>query len=184
MEEFKAKLIEALKDEDVLRILYKSIENSIMDKSNELDGNMLIEFKDELRIYELYKSIDEDELKVLKGIFKGNTLKEFLYCGIQYRNIEALWDYTANKIMKKDYSNLNKLNAIIIFFINSYNLLFEEKVFIIDKVDIGEKFDCEKFNRSEDSKPVGFINEILLYGYKNIRQDEIIRKSIVRVREK
>ena len=59
-----------------------------------------------------------------------------------------------------------------------------KKVFIIDKVDIGEKFDCEKFNRSEDSKPVGFINEILLYGYKNIRQDEIIRKSIVRVREK
>ena len=135
-------------------------------------------FKEDSAIYELFNSLNENTKNGISSIFKDETLKGFLACGMQEKNIEALWEYIKYKIIENKPEDLEKLIKIFDFFFDRFilaNPLYEREM------PKGE-FDTQKHINISSFNPSGEIDEVIFRGYKNTKTNKIIKKSIVKVK--
>ena len=154
--------------------------NEVIISSNEKELELLRPFAEWLDIYKLYDQLSTDTKESLKGIFKGQDILRFVYCGLQEGNIENLWEYIKSEVLNNRTENIESLNAIFDKFFNSYNMIFEVPVYKTQEVSVGNDFDDYDHIRTSDSMPSGSIKEVVLYGYVN-KKGKAIKKSIVRI---
>lgn len=138
-------------------------------------------FREEKEIYSTYKNLPEENKKILKGIYKGDTFESFLYCGVQYSNIEALWEYVKTLIVNGNLENIEELRKIFKFFLKSHNKIYDTDIYMLQEVSLGDTFDEDSHMRGFNSKISGKINEIYLQGYINLNTRKIVKKTIVKV---
>ncbi|SOC09129.1 hypothetical protein SAMN05880501_105183 [Ureibacillus xyleni] len=117
----------------------------------------------------------------LQGIFKGYSIDEFLYCGIQHENIEPLWEYIKREILEDRVSDIACLVGIFNFFFEAHNKVYDQPLFERLSVLVGDSFDEQEHIRGTQSKVSGMISEVLFIGFRNKKTNKIIKKSIVRV---
>ena len=141
-------------------------------------GNRFKEIED---VYNIYTNLSENSINSLNAIFKGDTIEEFIFCGVQLDTIEALWEFSKREILEGRMEEVKALYSIFTYFLNAYNKVHETPIYAIHKVSIGEKFDEDKHIRSLGGKVSGNITEVIFKGYTNIRNGKIVKKSIVRV---
>ncbi len=156
-------------------------------KSAELESKLKAEqdkvnkFESEQAIFGEFKSLNEDIKTTLKGIFKLDSFENFIACGGQRSNIDAIWNVIKNCVQSNKFDDLDKLNNLLKYFIDVFNKTTNTPTIKLQEVAIGAKFNPEYFSRSTDSKPAGNITEIYLIGYDNAINGNNINKSIVRV---
>jgi len=135
-------------------------------------------FEDELRVYELFLDLSDNTKSSLKGIFKDNSLKGFLACGIQEKNISSLWDYIKSELIEDKNPDSKKLVEIFNFLFTNYSLAFP--MYQLQEVNVGDSYDTElHINHSSSSGVSGAIKEVLLRGWINTKNNKIIKPSVV-----
>ena len=136
-------------------------------------------FAQELEAYEIYQSLDHETKRALEGIFKNDSLQGFLACGVQEKNIEALWEYIKNEIIEEKKGDVDKLETIFDLFFNRFTLAFP--FYRRQEVAVGESFDPQKHINLSSITPSGEIKQVLFRGWLNTKTGKIVKKSIVKL---
>lgn len=138
-------------------------------------------FQRQTHTFYLYQSLSEPSKEALKGIFKGTSFEEFLACGVQPGNIDALWEFSRNEALNGNTSDLPVLEQMIAYFVHLYNCTNDSVVIDFLKVNPGDAFDFDLHIRTQNSKPAGPISRIVLSGLINAFTGEVIKKAVVEI---
>lgn len=177
---YKLKLRELEERENNLKSINIELKNQVSNLNNQV-MNLKNEFKDIRIAYSVYVDLEESIKKQLDGIFKERSIENFLYCGVQYKSIESLWEYIKILSINGKIENLIELNNIFIHLFNAHNKIYKTPLYKMQEVKIGQIFDEDKFTRGYNSKINGAIQEIYVNGYINLNTNSIVKKSVVRV---
>ena len=137
-------------------------------------------FEKELTTYTLYKGLTSSTKESLKGIFKDDSLKGFLACGLQEKNISSFWDYIKDELREEKNTDIKSLKTIFYFFFEGYNRAYP--MYEVQKVELGDNFDTEEYIKTNDSSVSGKVEEVVFAGWVNAKTKKIVKKSIVRVK--
>lgn len=177
-----AEEFEALKQEvaELREALTKTEENRDEYKSKYFQFKGI--FQRQTHTFYLYQGLSESTQSALSGIFKGTSFEEFLACGVQPGNIDALWEFTRNHALQDDTEDLEILVHIITYFVKMYNSTNDTEVLKICMPKEGDTFDTDLHIRTPKSKAAGSISEVLLFGLSNGFTGDIIKKAVVTVK--
>ncbi len=137
-------------------------------------------FEKELTTYALYEGLSSATKASLKGIFKDDSLKGFLACGLQEKNIGSFWDYVKDELREEENSDIKSLKSIFYFFFEGYNRAYP--MYEVQKVVLGDEFDTEEHIKTNASSVSGKVDEVVFTGWVNSKTKKIVKKSIVRVK--
>jgi DNA repair exonuclease SbcCD ATPase subunit len=137
-------------------------------------------FEKELTTYALYEGLSTSTKASLKGIFKDDSLKGFLACGLQEKNIISFWDYIKDELREEKNSDIKSLTTIFYFFFEGYNRAYP--MYEVQKVVLGDEFDTEEHINTNASSVSGKVDEVVFTGWVNSKTKKIVKKSIVRVK--
>lgn len=165
-------------------------ENSKIKNQYSIINNEYNKLNDELDIYKkTYKNLDDiynnflslrDEIKDnLSNVIKADNSELFLCYGVQWDNLEALWQFISYKLNEYNEDELNMLISTFNYLFEKYNQV--QNLYELMNVNIGDEFDEDLHTRGAESRVAGNITKVMLNGYKNIRTNKIIQKSIVRI---
>lgn len=138
-------------------------------------------FQRQTHTFYKYQSLSEPCREALSGIFKGTSFEEFLACGVQPGNIDALWEFSRTEALKGNLQDVAILEDIIAYFVHLYNGTNDSPILGIQQVNIGDTFDMDLHIRTQKSKPAGTISNIILTGLTNAFTNEVIKKSVVEI---
>jgi hypothetical protein len=138
------------------------------------------DYREAEELYEAVQQLSATAKNSLKGIFKGETVQEFIVCGVQYENISSLWDFIKNEIMEGREQEREILLALFQFFFHEYSKIYDTPLYKIQEVKLNEVYRDDLYIRAYNSKVSGNITDILLPGYISIN-GKIVKKSIVRI---
>ena len=138
-------------------------------------------FAPQLRLYESYQNLPPEVLDTLRGIFRGSSVEEFVFCGVQKHNIELLWDTIKIRAVREEYAGLEELQQIFLYFFDAYNKTFEAPLYRLQEAAAGDEYDNEKHSKTSGSLATGRIREIVLPGYINTHNSRIERKTVVKL---
>ena len=177
IKENKLRELEELKDR--LKIGIKDVKSKNNKLSKKVDFYRTT-FEKELTTYALYEGLSSSTKASLKGIFKDDSLKGFLACGVQENNISSLWDYVKDELREEKNSDIKSLKTIFYFFFDSYQRAFP--IYRVQKVALGDEFDNEEHIKTNSSSVIGKVDEVVFVGWVNSKTKKIVKKSIVRVK--
>lgn len=129
--------------------------------------------------YNNYISLGESVHRELENVIKVDCAENFLCSGTQWDNLEPLWDFISYKLDEYNDEKINKLIGIFEYLFERYNSV--TKIYSLLETQEGEELDEDLHTRASNSLVTGTISKVLLRGYKNIRTDRVIKKSMVRV---
>ena len=137
-------------------------------------------FEDELKAYELFSSLSSDTKSSLRGIFKDASLKGFVSCGVQDKNISSFWEYIKTELQEAKNPDRENLIKIYDFLFGQYTRAFP--MYELQKVATGDTFEpLAHINHSSSKAVSGTITKVLLKGYINTKTSKIIKQSVVKV---
>lgn len=132
----------------------------------------------------------------LADVFPENLdVRSFLSSGAQWGHIQALWEYTQQKINSEDLTDVKTLNAIFSYFLDFHNSSYPAPLYALLDTKPGDAFDEEQhaklmtreerknafFAKKGADKPEGPVKEVVLYGYKNLKNGRVLKPSVVKV---
>ncbi len=172
---------EELKDKlDNQLILIKKLENEILSKKDDIEI-LKNRFPKIDEVYKRYTGLSENTKKSLMGIFKGDTIDRFIFCGVQHENIENLWDYINRELIEGKMEDIDSLKIIFDYFFDAHNLIYESKLYIKQEVAVNDRFDDDLHTRISEGNVKGNITEVLFKGYINCNSNKVSRKSLVKI---
>ncbi|MGL4403452.1 MAG: hypothetical protein ACRCTS_07020 [Fusobacteriaceae bacterium] len=157
--------------------LFKSkLENEDFSKRLELYET---QFNDLLQIHEKYNGLSEKTRGSLSGIFKSESIIGIISCGVQEENLNSLWDYIKDKIKEEKYEDIENLKGIFQKLFDIY--ILSNPKYERQDVKKDDFFDFETHIRHSSGRVNGKIEEIMLLGYINKKNGQVIKKSLVKV---
>ncbi|HBI60367.1 MAG TPA: hypothetical protein DDY31_04000 [Lachnospiraceae bacterium] len=138
-------------------------------------------FQRQTHIFYLYQNLSEYCRDALSGIFKGTSFEEFLACGVQPGNIDALWEFSRSHALAGNTEDIVILNQMIEYFVHLYNGTNESPILAFQTVSPGDIFDVDFHIRTQESKASGKISNVILTGLANAYTGEIIKKAVVEI---
>ncbi len=138
-------------------------------------------FAMQIALYDKYKNLSEGSEKVMRGIFKNQTLSGIFICGVQLDNLRSLRDYTEKLVLdsyaekKGDIAILSELYA---YLLSCYNSTYTKPVYRLTETVAGDEFD-DNIHRNIGTARSGKISAVLLQGCAAAGNGKIIRKAIV-----
>ena len=149
------------------------------------------------KVYEFAHVIGAKEGLDENQVFpEGLTVRSFLSCGAQWGHIQALWEYAQTRINAEDFTDINVLNELFKYFLDFYNSSHKTPQYDIVDANKGAAYDEEIharimtreerkaafFGEKPKTGPVsGPVQEVVMVGYKNLKNGRIIQRAIVRV---
>ena len=178
----KAKLEDEIKEQErkkeVIKRGIQELESKLIDAKRETK-KYKEPFEEQLKVYELYKNLNEITKSSLKGIFKDDSLSGFFACGVQEKNINSLWEYIKIEIIEDNNSDIKSLITIFDFLFGKYLMAYP--MYKIQEVKEQESFNTDKHIKDSNSSVSGAISKVLLRGWINTKNSKIVKKSVVRI---
>ncbi len=130
--------------------------------------------------YERYLGLGDEIHKSLDRILSAASPEEFLCRGVQWGNIEMLWESMDTGLSRGQYTEETFVGLEEIF--DYFFELHRNMTGTYERLDTkaGEEFDSRFHKRSGDSQASGRISRVLLRGYRGITNKKI-QPSIVRI---
>ena len=135
----------------------------------------------QISLYDKYKTLSESCARVMRGIFKNNTLNGIFLCGVLPENLKSLRDYTEQLVLNKyeeSKSDIAVLCELYSYLLSCYNSTFSQPVYRITEVKAGDEFN-EELHRSTSTSRQGKISTVLLQGCIAAANGKVIRKAVV-----
>lgn len=139
-------------------------------------------FQRQTKTFYLYQGLSEASKEALSGIFKGTSFENFLACGVQPGNIDAVWEFARSVAISGNMADLEILEKMIAYFVSLYNGTNDSDVLAFQIVNIGDVFDVDMHIRTPDSRAAGYISRVILTGLSNAFTGEIIKKAVVEIK--
>lgn len=140
-------------------------------------------YGEQLRLYEKYKELSSETLRVMSGIFKNGTLSGIFLCGVQLENLKSLRDYT-ERLAVNSYDKCRKdiaiMDELYEYLLGCYNSTFTRPVYRLYESEAGNVFD-EKRHYNIGTDRNGKIAHVLLRGCECVSSGKIIRRAIVQI---
>lgn len=188
------------KDEEKLQ-KYKKENNELYSKNQVLENekNQLIDkikyvenvykteiskysiFKESLKIYTDVNSLNCENKYYMESLCGSLDVWAILSLGRDDGKIDQLWHYLRDLAIKKDSdkSEVSKLNNYFEFCLKVANSTkVENERYVSLNIDLGSEFNIETCIRTEDSKQIGRVRNLLVNGVnvgKNIKYQAIVR---------
>lgn len=156
--------------------------NLILEETKQLKENLAYydnTYKILSSCYETFKKLRNDIHSELSKVINIENSEMFLCSGVQWDNIEALWSFISYKLNEYDENEIKVLIDTFNYFFERYNQI--HGLYSLLDVNINDEFDEDLHTRASNSRVTGKISKVLLNGYKNIRTNKIVQKSIVGV---
>lgn len=168
--------------------------NEVNELKKDIDAYNLT-FGDLTQVFEKYQNLTPATKEGLKDVFNEDlNVRSFLSSGAQWGHIQALWEYTQQKINAEDFSDVGTLNEIFAYFLDFHNSSYPSPLYALLDTKPGDAFDEDQHSKimtREERKAAFFdkkkatvegpIKEVVLYGYKNLKNGRVLKPSIVRV---
>lgn len=154
-------------------------------------------FGDLTQVFQKYQNLTPATKKGLADVFNEElTVRSFLSSGAQWGHIQALWEFAQQKINNEDFSDIDTLNQIFVYFLDFHNSSYPTPLYELLDTKPGDAFDEEQHtkimtreerkaaffdNKKKGSASEGPVKEVVLHGFKNLRNGRILKPSIVRV---
>lgn len=128
-------------------------------------------------IYGSYRRLDADLHEELKRVLSAESPELFLAWGVQWDNLEALWDYLRFHVESAPEEHWTVLREIFDYLFELYGKV-NGNYQRLEAVP-GDSFDEELHARTADSPVCGAISQVLLQGYQG--KNGRVKKSLVRI---
>lgn len=128
--------------------------------------------------YEIYNKLS-DESKSRLNLIKDNDELNFLLSCVNKENIENLHEYIATEITNGRMNDVEALKSVFDYFFSIYNNINNNR-FERAKIKIGARFDSQNCAKIE-GRATGNIEEILFLGFNDVRNEKVIKKTVVNV---
>lgn len=151
---------------------YNSLNNYY--KSLNIDDTLLVAFND-------FSSLKEKTKTSLEALFPQTSFLGFISAGLRLSNITSLWEMAKRNIFNNNLDDIDKINTIFNLLMSIYNDGSKEVQFQIISPEIGSKYDSST-SAIKEMKSSGTVKEVLLVGYKNVK-DGNIHKAVISVNE-
>ncbi|MCM1523273.1 MAG: hypothetical protein NC120_02335 [Ruminococcus sp.] len=135
----------------------------------------------QIALYEKYKTLSQPVMKIMKQIFKNDSLNGIFLCGVQIDNLKSLRDYTEQLIKngpegrEKDIAVLNEL---YVYLLSCYNSTYSKPVYRLTDARAGDSF-SEELHYNTGTARSGSVSRVLMQGCAAAGSGRIIRKAIV-----
>ena len=188
----------------------EDLSNQVSERNAELSAKSdeIAQLKDEMNAYNLtfgdltkvfqkYQNLTPATKNGLADVFNENlNVRSFLSSGAQWGHIQALWEFAQQKINNEDFSDIDTLNEIFVYFLDFHNSSYPTPLYELLDTKPGDAFDEEQHtkimtreerkaaffdNKKKGSASEGPVKEVVLHGFKNLRNGRILKPSIVRV---
>ncbi len=153
-------------------------------------------FGDLTKMFEKFQNLAPKTKEGLTDVFTENlNIRSFLSSGAQWGHIQALWEYTQRKINDEDFTDVGILNEIFRYFLDFHNSSYASPLYALLDTKPGDAFDEDQhykimsreerkaafFDNKKKNTVDGPIKEVVLYGYKNLKNGRVLKPSVVRV---
>lgn len=128
--------------------------------------------------FRMYIDLGEEIHNDLSRVLSAESPELFLGWGMQWGNIEALWDFISYKLDSYQTIQIETLSKIFDYLFEIYEQI--EGNYKRLEVSVGEEFDEDYHTRGSNSAVSGNISQVLLRGYQGV-SNRRIKKSIVRI---
>ena len=163
--ELQQKLVKIQNDYNSLNDYYKSLN---------IDDTLLVAFNE-------FSSLKEKTKTSLEALFPQTSFLGFISAGLRLSNITSLWEMAKRNIFNNNLDDIDKINTIFNLLMSIYNDGSKEVQFQIISPEIGSKYDSST-SAIKEMKSSGTVKEVLLVGYKNVK-DGNIHKAVISVNE-
>lgn len=130
--------------------------------------------------YRLYQQLGEELHQDLNRVLRADSPENFIFCGSQWGNIEALWEFMDIHLGQDKYTaeTIGELEKIFSYFFD----LYQEINGTYERLNTaaGDEFDEDYHKRKGNSLVNGRISQVLLQGYRG-KANKKIQKSVVRI---
>lgn len=138
-------------------------------------------FAMQISLYEKYKTLSPDTMRVMKGIFKNDSMAGFFFCGVLPDNLKSLRDYTEQLAInsyaeKKD--DIGVLCELYAYLLAAYNSTFSKPVYNLTEVRPGDTFDSF-IHHNVGTEKSGKVQKVLLQGCVAAANGRVIRKAVI-----
>lgn len=127
--------------------------------------------------YLAYMSLSDEIHRDLERVLSARSAELFLSWGVQWSNLEALWDFISYKPESYSQAELEVLTGIFDYLFDLY--ADTNAGYVRLDVNVGDEFDEDVHTRAPGSAVYGRITKVLLRGYRGANGK--IKKSMVRV---
>ena len=172
IESTNSKKTELQQELEKLQNEYNSLNNYY--KSLNIDDTLLVAFN-------VFSSLKEKTKASLEALFPQTSFLGFISAGLRLSNITLLWEMAKRNIFNNNLDDIDKINTIFNLLMSIYNDGSKEVQFQIISPEIGSKYDSST-SAIKEMKSSGTVKEVLLVGYKNVK-DGNIHKAVISVNE-
>lgn len=172
IESTNSKKTELQQELEKLQNEYNSLNNYY--KSLNIDDTLLVAFNE-------FSSLKEKTKASLEALFPQTSFLGFISAGLRLSNITSLWEMAKRNIFNNNLDDIDKINTIFNLLMSIYNDGSKEVQFQIISPEIGSKYDSSN-SAIKEMKSSGTVKEVLLVGYKNVK-DGNIHKAVISVNE-
>ena len=188
--------MEELKEQSAGLTAELSNKSALVDKLNSDMEAYNLTFGDLTDVFKKYQGLTPGTKAGLTEVFNEDlNVRSFLSSGAQWGHIQALWEFTQQKINNEDFSDVRTLNEIFRYFLDFHNSSYPSPIYALLDTKPGDAFDEEQhtkvMSREERKnaffakKPAGneggSVKEVVLCGYKNLRNGRVLKQSMVKV---
>ena len=153
-------------------------------------------FGDLTKVFQKYQNLTSATKQGLADVFNDNlTVRSFLSSGAQWGHIQALWEFAQQKINNEDFSDIDTLNEIFVYFLDFHNSSYPTPLYELLDTKPGDAFNEEQhtkimtreerkaafFDTKKKAVSEGPVKEVVLLGFKNLKNGRILKPSLVRV---
>lgn len=132
-------------------------------------------------IYSEYQKIPDSIKRNLSGIFVGDSMWDFVFCGMREEILPSLWDQWLF-LQQQNSKAISSLEKIFMFFFDRINRLHETPDYVLVAPRIGSEFDDDIASRDHSSNARGKVERVLLPGFSYASNKKIVRKPRVHVK--
>lgn len=165
------------------------IENNMKEISGKLEYTQHI-LSETKKMHEPYKSFDDaydmfqklssETKQRLSNIFENHEIGGFIAAGMQWENIEGIWNFIRRKVIENENYDLIELHNIFLFFFEKYNQQKDVATYRLINPNRGMQYDSDK-HVIIGTKTDGIIKEVALEGIENVKTKRIINKALIKV---
>ena len=155
---------------------------SLRQEAKDADKALSQRFAEGWRLYQQYQQVGDYLRGLLTGVFARPGFEAFIIGAAQERSLRPLWSATREALMKcRDESSANVLWDIFQYSLGLVNQSRADDVFAIENVAVGDRYDIERHALTGGSRVQGTVRVVHLRGYRNVRTDDVVCKSLVEI---
>lgn len=138
-------------------------------------------FAEGWELYRQYLQVDGSSRQVLTSVFPGTSFESFICGGAKDKSLEKIWDETERNLKNGATEYAGLLWRIFVYFMHLVNASKTDYGYELLDVKTGDPYSRNCHSLDNNSRVQGKVGKVWLYGFRNIYNNEIIRKSRVHV---